>query len=312
MNQPVENTVMPGSLGQGPETNAIDRVGPDMSEDDAQLLDTFRVWLTAARAESAALSGTCDSADENDARVSKVGLYDLVEAFTALRHEIKLQTKSARSLQDSAQSAVDALQSAMDGFRSVEPREADAARNAARPLAESLAELSEALERCRTVLERVRGGLINEVAAVRVCIDASLTRQPFWKRWLCRSFATSLQDELEQRARSTQQPLLDSLFEGYVLIQQRLERAMQEHRVERIACLGRSADVTCMTVIEMLESPDATPGAVVEEVRPGYRWNGDVLRFAEVRVATAGSTAGPVDRQFPDVETPDSESQNKS
>ncbi len=41
-----------------------------------------------------------------------------------------------------------------------------------------------------------------------------------------------------------------------------------------------------MTVVEVVEIADAAghaPGTVIEELRPGYRWNGRVVRFAEVR-----------------------------
>jgi molecular chaperone GrpE len=43
------------------------------------------------------------------------------------------------------------------------------------------------------------------------------------------------------------------------------------------------ADPHCMTVVEVVSDPSRRPGTVVEEVRPGYHWDGTVFRFAEVK-----------------------------
>ncbi len=83
------------------------------------------------------------------------GLVNLVEEFTALRHELKLQTKSGRGLIDQAESTVAALRQAIEHFRSVEPRESQAAWSAGKAIAEALGDLDEALARGRREIERI-------------------------------------------------------------------------------------------------------------------------------------------------------------
>ena len=73
------------------------------------------------------------------------GIIDLIEEFTALRHELKLQTKSGRGLIEQTENTVLALRQAIDHFRSVEPKEGQAVWSAAKGLAEALADLDEAM-----------------------------------------------------------------------------------------------------------------------------------------------------------------------
>ena len=63
--------------------------------DNEAMLDRFRQWLEETRREADALPDEAEaSAEQSEAR--PVGLLQLVEEFTALRHEVKLQTKSSR------------------------------------------------------------------------------------------------------------------------------------------------------------------------------------------------------------------------
>ena len=132
----------------------------DWPETDA-LLERFRTWLGQVREESqtvatnpspaAAADGAAEGAAERG-----MGLVDLVREFTALRHEVKLQTKSARGLEEQTAAAVAAMEEASRQFRAVEPKEAEAARRAALPLIESMADLDEALGRAQAVVESAR------------------------------------------------------------------------------------------------------------------------------------------------------------
>ena len=116
-------------------------------------LDRFHEWLARARADAAS------SASEPKAQLDSCrpfGLVDLVEEFTALRQELKLQTKSARGLQEQTESLLTPLRQAIEHFRSVAPREEQAAWSAGKPIAEGLATLDEALDRCRGEIEKAR------------------------------------------------------------------------------------------------------------------------------------------------------------
>ncbi len=248
-------------------------------------------------------------AAELDAQVS---LHEVIEGFTALRHELKLQTKSTRGLDETAResigsmekatanmfqagtameqmtaalrTAMSTLEAASDQFRGVRAREAEVARQAARPAVEALAELDEALHRGAAVIESARRQIvIDSAAALRGELEEGFRLLPWWRRWLVRGWHRRAADLLVRRAESDHRRILDALCEGYELILDRLQRALTGQRLERIACLGRPADPHTMTVLEAVEDEGQPPGTVIEEVRPGYLWQGEVLRFAEVR-----------------------------
>ena len=69
------------------------------------------------------------------------------------------------------------------------------------------------------------------------------------------------------------------------MVRKRLERAMAKEGLSRMASVGLPVDPHAMTVVEVVEADGHVPGTVVEEIRPGYRWNDKVVRYAEVRAA---------------------------
>jgi molecular chaperone GrpE len=264
--------------------------------EDATLLAQFRQWLHRTRAEAdeaaLAIEGLPPAVDEGRA----VGLYRLVEEFTALRHELKLQTKSTRGLQEQAEALLRALSQAIEQFRAVEPREAQAAQAAGRPLAEALADLDEALDRGRGEIEKARRRIVEDSAqaleAALAALDALHARRRWpWRRAL-RPYHEQVKEIVRREAPGLHRGLFDALLEGYGLIQSRLQRALAAEQIRRIACVGRPVDPDCMTVIEVVDEPDRPAGEVVEELRRGYTWKGRVLRFAEVRAVRTPAASG--------------------
>ena len=84
------------------------------------VLARFHQWLAAARADAAnSATSVLKPEAEHDSR-RPFGLIDLVEEFTALRQELKLQTKSTRGLQEQAESLLPPLRQAIEHFRSVD------------------------------------------------------------------------------------------------------------------------------------------------------------------------------------------------
>jgi molecular chaperone GrpE len=260
------------------------------SLDNEAVLGRFRQWLEETRREAESLPGDAEvSAEPSDAR--PVGLLQLVEEFTALRHEVKLQTKSSRGVAERTEQALAVMQQAMELFRSVEAKEKEAGQQAAKPLVESLIELDEALGRGRTVIDTARRRLLEDLTGqVQEQLDGLLLRLPAWRRWLCRSWCRRTKEILVQRVALTYRDIFDSLIEGYDLILGRLQRAMKKAELYRIECVGRQADPNLMTVVEVVDDPLRPPGLVVDQIRPGYYWKDKVIRFAEVR-AVQGRTA---------------------
>ncbi len=249
-------------------------------DDEEILLDRFRRWFREARAETPRMEPRSTPSDDD------VGLYRLVEEFTALRHEVKLQTKGSRGLQDQTEALLPALRQAIEQFRSVEPRESQAAWAAAKPLAEALADFDEALDRGRGELEKARRRIVDEAHDELVrALDALHAGQSWLGRRRTRAYHRAVGETVRQYGPRTRRPLFDALIEGYDLIQARLRRAMDVEQVVRIETVGRPVEPGLMTVVEVVDDPDRPHLEVVDEIRRGYTWRGRILRYAEVRAA---------------------------
>jgi molecular chaperone GrpE len=256
------------------------------SSDDERLLERFGQWLRDARAEAEHLdrNGSPMMPDAQSVEAD-VGLYRLVEEFTALRHEVKLQTRSSRGLEEESEALVSALRQAIDALRSIEPREAQAAWSAGKALATALAELDDALERGRQQTEKAVVLLEDGPSATAAGLVSEFYRsQPWLYRWLHRRYQDRLFDWLEQDEQQPQrEAVLDALLDGYRLIQKRLSQTMAAEGILRIDAVGRPVDPEQMVVVEVVETDDLPGGVVFDELRRGYTWNGRVLRYAEVR-----------------------------
>jgi molecular chaperone GrpE len=252
--------------------------------DQEQVLSRYRHWLDQTQAECDALDG---ASIDDQPMGDPVGLYQLAEQLTALRHDVKLMTKATRGAEERNEATLASMNAAIEQFRATAPREEEAARKAARPLVEAIVAMDESLVRGRQVIEQARQRVLDEwnteLTEVRNRLDELYRTQPWWRRMLIRPWHQATRDVYSGRSLETGRNIFDSLLEGYNLIQNRLRRAMQEQSIVRMECVGELADPHCMTVVEAVSDPSRQPGTVVEEVRPGYHWGGTVLRFAEVK-----------------------------
>lgn len=257
-----------------------------MRADSEMVLGQFRRWLETAQAEADRLGDGGD--DALDPEVRAIGLYQIVEEFSALRQELKLETKSARNLQEQTEAALATVKSAVEAFRGVEAKESQAAWLAGKGLAEALVDLDEALERGRANIERARRRLLEDSPRQLVSeLNELFGRQNWWTRWLCRSYHKAVTDLCRLHAADLHRQILDSLAEGYGLILSRIQRALKSEQVRRIQCVGTKVDPNTMTVLEVLEDASRPPGQVIEEIRRGYYWRDRVLRFAEVKAVAS-------------------------
>jgi molecular chaperone GrpE len=258
---------------------------------EQQITDTlrrFQQWLRQVAAELETCGG--DEASGNGATeaalagASQPGFIQLVEQFTALRHECKLQTKSVRTLSEQTEAAVTTLKDALARLQAAEAAQATNAQRTAQPLVEALMEVDEAVQRGRVAINIARQRVLEDLAGqVRAELEELRRRQPAWRRWLCRDWYAAATELLIQRTALLYRDIFDSLVEGYGLVLNRLQRAMAKAQLYRIECVGKSVDPHTMTVVEAVADPLRPPGMVIEEVRPGYYWRDQVLRCAEVR-----------------------------
>jgi hypothetical protein len=88
---------------------------------------------------------------------------------------------------------------------------------------------------------------------------------------------------------ATWRDTLDALAAGYAMSLQRLDRALLQHGLERIACVGLPFDPETMEVVEVVKEEGRSATEVLDEVRPGYRRHERLFRPAQVRVARGAS-----------------------
>jgi molecular chaperone GrpE len=258
--------------------------------DVEDMIDRFREWLDSARAEAGNEDLFNAGAGEESSVGRDFGIIDLVEEFTALRHEVKLQTKSGRGLSEQTETTLQALKRAIEEIRSVVPKDAQAAWTAGKALAEGLADLDEALQRGEREIERAREQIAERSpAALRAELDGLYRSKSWIRRRLLRSYQSEIIDVI-RRDSVNRHELFESFLEGYGLIQKRLRRVMMAEGVQRIPSEGLPVDPELMTVLEVVDAPDQAAGMVVKELRSGYTWRGRVIRYAEVQAVRSGVT----------------------
>ena len=251
--------------------------------DHEVILARFRDWLDEARTESESLEGQ----DFEPPPADPVGFCQLIEQFTALRQDVKLLAKTARGTEERNEATLLSLGAAIEQFRAVQAKEEEAADKAARPLVEAFVELEESLVRGRRAICQARQRILEDVSAglteAARRLDDLYRTQPWWRRILCRPWHNTAKAIYAGGTLDTYRNIFDALLEGYDLIQDRTHRAMRQLSIARMECLDKPADPNRMTVVEVVSDVTRRPGTVVEEIRPGYCWQGRVVRFAEVK-----------------------------
>lgn len=211
-------------------------------------------------------------------------LLSVVESLTALRQELKLQTKASRGLDETVATALRGLETAGRQMQSVQAQEAQAAERAAKPLVESLTALDEALERGARAFQTLNRQSDREtVKHLAERLKVRFLQQSNWQRWWTRRWQDSVLDCCAEAAAAAPGDPIDDVAAGYELIRTRLQKMLADQGIRRIDCVGRKVDPQLMTVVELVEQPGAVPETVVAELRPGYLWRDRVLRYAEVR-----------------------------
>jgi molecular chaperone GrpE len=274
------------------------------------VLAEFRLWLRQLPAAAPPAAAASDPID----------LRALLGQFTALRHEINLQTRAARTQQEQAAEALRQTGEALGALKTARADTPSADdEESLRPLLKTLVDLYDALARTGRELERVGEGIVEaleplleapggplaEIAAALARAE-TLLGEPralsFGARWFGparpagddpvrqilveqQARLQTLQDQPAQERVEQVQQMFESLVTGYEMSLQRLDRALQQHGLEPIPTEGQPFDPERMEVLEVVADPSRPNGEVIEEMRRGYLWRDRVFRYALVRVA---------------------------
>ncbi len=77
-----------------------------------------------------------------------------------------------------------------------------------------------------------------------------------------------------------------SLGQGFGLLREHFEQLLRAEGVTPISTVGKPFDPTIMKAVAVEARDALPPNTVVEELAAGYYHKGDVLKFAEVKIAT--------------------------
>ncbi len=72
--------------------------------------------------------------------------------------------------------------------------------------------------------------------------------------------------------------------EGQLMTMKRFDQLLQRYQVHPIDCIGQLLDPTTMSAVETGHDPNIENGIVLEELRKGFVFQGQVLRLADVKV----------------------------
>jgi molecular chaperone GrpE len=210
---------------------------------------------------------------------------DIVAAFTALRHELKLQVRNGRALQEELTASLERLAERLGSQLAVATPRMPV--DESRKLAEALSEIEESLHRAvQTLAGPVlpRGdagdGLLERFD--RAASQASWPVRVFAKR-----FVRELRGLIESSASQMEQmrEVHERTRRGLELLLQRVHRQMQRCQIERVDVLHQPFDAETMHAVDVIEAGVVPSAHVAEQLRPAYRWQGKILRPADVRIA---------------------------
>lgn len=224
----------------------------------------------------------------------------LTAQFTALRHDVNLQTKAARGVGEQVSAALDRLTPA----RTPKPDQSDQLK----PLLKVLIDVADALGTAERQVRRTADALtplLDQLTAPALpeppptdmaspgffgklfgSGKTSVTTAAGLQQWArdartADEARTATADEAVGRLTA----LIDGVADGYGISLRRVEKALPPFGLEPIDCVGRPFDPELMEVVEAVGGTDKPSGTVVDVVRQGYRLNGQVFRFAQVKVA---------------------------
>jgi molecular chaperone GrpE len=108
--------------------------------------------------------------------------------------------------------------------------------------------------------------------------------QRWWRRWWQRAQRPSMPAAIAPPR--SPQALAQGAGEGIGMIRAQLLEVLEVLGLEPIETLGQPLDPQSMQALGQRQArPGETPGLVVEEALRGYRWQGKLLREAQVLVA---------------------------
>lgn len=84
-------------------------------------------------------------------------------------------------------------------------------------------------------------------------------------------------------------------IKSFERLQKKMQRYFESHAILPVTPKHSEQDADCIKVLDTRPHPELPEGTVLEIIRPGYRWKGQVLRKAELvtvrNLSTSSGTA---------------------
>ena len=176
-------------------------------------------------------------------------LYSLFTEMAALRNEVKTESRHFKTALDDFKTVLGSLQSSHDA-------------------------LSESLEQRVTEQQKqhkqTQKNMLMDMLDVYDRLDAGLHA--------LQKYTPGFWSSKHQSA------FIEGVREGQGMSLRRLLQNLSRYGVQPIEALGKKLDPHIMRAVETASDSDYENGCVVEELRKGFLWDGEVLRLAEVKV----------------------------
>ena len=222
------------------------------------------------------------------------GLVDIVDAFTAMRHEWRNQSKEGRQLADAVQTTGAKLTELEDKLDKKLAMALDEKRlkstlaividldiSLRRAIAAASAHRTKSIETRKAEKQQLKQQLQQSV-------ESNFRQQGFLHRFVARKFFNSTVHTIDEVISTQQQSdNADTTIEGLHIIQSRLQWMMDEENLTRADTLGKPFDGQSMNAISSLVTAEYEAGTVAEEISPAYYYQSQLIKYAEVRVAAA-------------------------
>ena len=220
-----------------------------------KLLSGFASYLDGLDHDEA---GALPAAEE-EAR-EEADLFSVLVELAGMRSEVRTQSRIVKEALDQFRGVFDTLQ-ASHATLSQELKRARA----------------ESQDRERTLLKPLLLDIIDVRDRLSAGLKPAMAAPPRWYE----RFRSNTRREAEPAWR-----------EGMRMTLRRIDQLLADRRIVATETLGRPFDPRLATAVAIVEDPAVADGIVVEEVRPGFLWQDELLRLAEVIVARRGVRKG--------------------
>jgi molecular chaperone GrpE len=236
--------------------SSADRVSPEARAEIEAALTTFRQWLIECDAARAELLEPSDDPGID------VSLHRMIGEWSALRVSLDEDSRGSR----------DQLDTALEALNHSTANVEQSVKNILGPLVRDRDRLRDTMKdrlqiqqlNWMELILDLRDAFDQGGTAARTALAKAGWRRPFMPK-----------------------ALSAGLTAGYDLALSRIDAALTSRDVQSIDAVGVPLDPHTMKVVERVHSDDVPDGHVTEIVRSGYRCGGEVVRLAEVKVASA-------------------------